>query len=35
MNQLEVEVPMKFLSDSFTIGEIVENVKESYKLLHM
>jgi acyl carrier protein len=34
MNQLEVEVPMKFLSDSFTIGEIVEYVKESYKSLH-
>ena len=33
-NQLEVEVPMKFLSDSFTIGEIVEYVKESYKSLH-
>ena len=34
MNQLEVEIPMKFLSDSFTISEIVEYVKESYKSLH-
>ncbi|KAF8962893.1 KR domain-containing protein [Flammula alnicola] len=34
MNQLGVEVPMKYLSDSFTISEMTTHVEGSYNSLH-